>query len=540
MALLKAENLNFQYAGTDEMCLKDISFEIKEGEFILLFGETGCGKSTLLKQWKPSIRPEGMRTGKIIFDGISIEELEQQKEASCIGYVSQNPDNQIVTDKVWHELAFTLENMGCPSEEIRRRTAEISVFFGITSWFHKSTNELSGGQKQILNLASVMIAKPKLLLLDEPTSQLDPIATENFIYFLAKIHEEFGTTIVMTEHRLEEVYAKVDRCMVMEKGNLLCAATVEETVKYLYKKLNHKRKETAFSLLPLQARLPVLLGNRYSIRTIGEAKYFVDTECRGGRLDSQEISIQEKEIVCSFQNVWFRYEKEGNDVLRDFSIEIHKNDFVALVGANGQGKSTFLKAAVGIVKPYRGKITYNEKGRKKRDASLKIAMLPQNPQTLFLKNTVEEDLKMVNEDMEWVVEELKIREFLSKHPYDLSGGQQQMAALAKVLLTKPDLLFLDEPTKGVDQIRKKSLGALFQKLNEKGITIVLASHDVDFCAAYAKTVGMLFDGVMTSIGQSRRFFLEQYFYTTTCLKICRDKYEGMVVEKEVFEYEKIL
>jgi len=535
MALLKAENLNFQYAGAEEMCLRDISFEVEKGEFILLFGETGCGKSTLLKQWKPSISPKGMRTGNVLFNGTSIEEVKQQEEAYCIGYVSQNPDNQIVTDKVWHELAFVLENKGCPSEEIRKRVAEIAVFFGITSWFHKSTNELSGGQKQILNLASVMIARPELLLLDEPTAQLDPVATENFIHLLAKIQEELGTAIVMTEHRLEEVYAKTDRCMVMEKGKLFCFASVEQMAEYLYTK-----KKTEFSLLPLQARLPILLGNCYSIRTIAQAKHFVETECRGGRLDLQEGNKEKTKSLCSFQNVWFRYEKEGQDILRDFSIDIHKNDFLALVGSNGQGKSTFLKMAAGIIKPYRGSIAYLGKRRKKGNLSFNIAMLPQNPQTLFLKNTVEEDLKMVSEDIEWVVEELKIRDILKRHPYDLSGGQQQIAALAKVLLTKPDLLLLDEPTKGVDQIRKKSFGELLKRLHEKGMTIILVSHDVDFCAAYADRVGMLFDGEMTAIGTSHQFFLEQFFYTTTCLKICREKYQGMVVEKEVLEYEEIL
>lgn len=536
MELLEAKNLSFCYATAKKECLCEQSFEIKKGEFVLLFGKTGCGKSTLLKQWKPLIRPVGKRSGTLLFEGKSIDELNQREDASFIGYVSQNPDNQIVTDKVWHELAFTLENLGVETDVIRKRVAEIAVFFGITNWFHKSIEELSGGQKQILNLASVMITRPKLLLLDEPTSQLDPVATVNFINLLVKIHEEMGTTILMTEHRLEEVYAKVDRCMVMEEGKIICLDSVERTAQYLYEK-----QKDEFLLLPLQARLPILLKKDYSVRTIGQAKHFMEANCQV--VETLEEDTKEKNkrkdgnVICSIKNVWFCYEKEGNDVLRDFSLDIMENDIFALVGANGQGKSTFLKILTGILKPYRGNIFYGGRKMKKGQSPVHVALLPQNPQALFLKSTVEEDLKSVSNEIQTVVERLGIGDLLKQHPYDLSGGQQQMVALAKVLLTKPKILLLDEPTKGVDQLKKKELGKLLQELHREGMTIVLVSHDVDFCATYAKSVGMMFDGIITSIGDRKAFFMEQYFYTTTCLKICREVYKGMIIEEEVLEYE---
>lgn len=534
MELLEAEDLSFQYATAQSECLKEISFQLKKGEFVLLFGETGCGKSTLLKQWKPSICPSGKRSGNVRFEGESVQKIKQREEASYIGYVSQNPDNQIVTDKVWHELAFTLKNLGYKEQEIRKRVAEIAVFFGISSWFHKSIKELSGGQKQILNLASVMIAKPKLLLLDEPTSQLDPIATENFMNLLGRIHSEMGITILLTEHRLEQAYAKADRCMVLEHGRLICLDTVEATAEYLY-----RERKNAFSLLPLQARLPILLKENCSIRTIGEAKHFLEANCTGGKLEWKEEEKQKGECLVSLKNIWFRYDKNGEDVLRDFSLNIYQNDFLAIVGANGQGKSTFLQITAGILKAYKGKIVLAGQGRKRKEQTVKLALLPQNPQSLFLKSTVREDLRSIAYEIDWVVERLHLEDLLDKHPYDLSGGQQQMVAFAKVLLTKPNLLLLDEPTKGVDMLKKKELGKLLKELNQEGMTIVLVSHDVDFCAAYAKTVGMLFDGVITSMGERHEFFMDQYFYTTTCLKICREVYEGMVVEEEVLQYEQI-
>lgn len=523
MAFLEAKNLSFRYATKDSFSLENVSFNIQKGEFILLFGETGCGKSTLLKQWKPSISPTGEKKGELLFNGKLLKELGQREEAWKIGYVSQNPDNQIVTDKVWHELAFTLENLGYPSDEIRKRVAEIAVYFGITGWFHKSVSQLSGGQKQILNLASVMIAKPELLLLDEPTSQLDPIATENFMNLLSRIHTELGTTILLAEHRLEEAYAKVDRCMVMEQGELICFDKVSQVAKYLF-----EEKKSTFALLPLQARLPILMKREYSIVTVGQAKRFIEENMEKASMNIENLACEKGVPVLSFQNVWFRYEKNGVDILRDFSLSIGKGDFLAIVGANGQGKSTFLQLAAGILKPYRGKV--------KSKASKGISLLPQNPQDLFLKSSVKEELLTVSEEIDEIAERLELTELLDKHPYDLSGGQQQMVGLAKVLLTRPEVLLLDEPTKGVDQLKKKKLGSLLQKLNREGITIVLISHDVDFCAAYANKAGMVFDGVMTAMGERHAFFLNQYFFTTTCLKICREVYEGMIIEEEVLEY----
>lgn len=535
MELLKTKQLTFSYSGDQTTILNNISFSIEKGEFVLLFGETGCGKSTLLKQWKPSIRPAGNIEGELCIEGKPVEKIGQREEASYIGYVSQNPDNQIVTDKVWHELAFTLENLGLPSEEIRKRVAEIAVFFGITNWFHRSVHELSGGQKQILNLASVVIARPKLLLMDEPTSQLDPITTDQFMHLLDRIHKELGIAVFMTEHRLEGAYEMADRCMVMDAGELICYDRPDKVAKYLF-----ENECVAFSLLPLQARLPILLKQEFSIRTIGEAKKFIESNCPGGnQLISSKIE-EEKESVLTLKNVWFRYEKNGVDVLRDFSISVKKNDFLAIVGANGQGKSTFLQIAVGVQNAYRGNVIYGNEKRGKVPKDYRIALLPQNPQTLLLKNTVKEELEsVVFDDIQWVVDKLALEPLLEKHPYDLSGGQQQMVALAKVLLTKPNVLLLDEPTKGVDQIRKKELGNLLTFLNKDGVTIVLASHDLDFCASYARRVGMLFDGGLTAIGDGHSFFHDQYFYTTTCLKICREVYKGMIVEEEILAYEQI-
>ena len=537
MAFIDIQNVTFRYPGAETDSLSEISFSMEKGEFLLLFGETGCGKSTLLRQLKPSICPAGRKTGKILVNGSDISELSKREEALRTGFVFQNPDNQIVTDKVWHELAFTLENLGVKSEEIRNRVSELAAFFGITDWFHKSVHELSGGQKQILNLASVMIVQPELLLLDEPTSQLDPIAAQKFIELLSRINEEFQTTIFMSEHRLDEVYPRADRCLVMEEGKLLMVDQPEKVTKFLA-----EEKKPYFDLLPSQVKIPVRMCNDYNCRTIRQAKDSL-TKSQADRKKNVVFKKNElpptmqKKPILEVKNIWFRYEKEGKDILRDFSMFINEGDFLAILGANGQGKSTLLNILCNLTKPYRGKVLIQNKKAGRGQIPKEIGLLPQNPQTLFLKSTVKEDLETVSYEIQDVVELLGLKEVLFRHPYDLSGGQQQMAAFAKVLLRKPKILLLDEPTKGIEKMKREQLGKVLRRLNEEGTTIILASHDIDFCAEYAKTTGMLFDGTMLSMGNVQEFCENQYFYTTSVRKIMRNIQDGIVTEGQVHQFE---
>lgn len=538
MAYLEVKNLNFTYSLSEKKNLNEISFEVKEGDFVLIFGETGSGKSTLLKLLKPEIKPEGILNGNIRIHGNDLYPASKKVLTKEIGYVSQNPDNQVVTDKVWHELAFTLENYGVPQNEMRQRIAEMVSFFGIADWYDKSVHELSGGQKQILNLASVMIAQPKLLILDEPTSQLDPVATESFIAMLKRMNEEFGTTILLSEHRLDEALAKASKCLILKQGNLHYYGSREGMVRMLYEK-----RDALLKLLPSQTRLPLELCNYCNSFTVLDAKKILfssDVTIKTYKSNNSDEPNTQKQIILkdcilSMKNVWFRYNREDRDILSDFSFEVRKGDMVSIFGANGQGKSTLLNLMCGLEKPYRGKINVISQKQTNSIPTFKrlISMLPQNPQNLFVKSTVEEELKNIEFHYEEYARKFQLLQVLKQHPYDLSGGQQQLLALAKVIMTRPEILLLDEPTKGVDKIVKKTIASILKELNEQGTTIIIVSHDVEFCAENTKDSYFMFQGAITAKASTKHLLAHNYYYTSTTNKIVRDYYPDIVLEDEV-------
>lgn len=474
-----------------------------------------------------------------------------REQSGEIGYVMQSPDNQIVTDKVWHELAFGVENLGYDQQTIRLRVAEMASFFGIQNWFSKNVEELSGGQKQLLNLASIMAMQPKVLVLDEPTSQLDPIAAGEFLSTIRKINLDLGITVIMIEHRLEEVFPMADKVLVLEDGN-----------QKFYDTPRMVGKELADDDLFLAMPSPVQIYNKTGQAgicplTVCEGRNWLETYYQKPEEKQEEPEVKEpakkkkKEYVIEAKEVWFRYEKEGQDIVKDLSLSVKKGELFCILGGNGAGKSTTLSLLSGIRKPYRGKIFL--KGRNVWKISDKelfdhfLGVLPQNPQSLFVGNTVEEDLwemfsgglpvrtKEQEEKIKKVIDETEIGHLLHMHPYDLSGGEQQRAALAKVLLLEPEILLLDEPTKGLDGFYKNRLASIFQKLKDNGITILMVSHDVEFCAAYGDTCAMFFDGsVITSCG-AREFFMGNNFYTTAANRMARQIFPEAVTVKDVIE-----
>ena len=481
MELLKVENLSFTYPGQDKPALRQVSFTVNSGEFVVLCGESGCGKTTLLRLLKRELAPHGERTGEISYLGCPQQELDERTAACEIGFVMQNPENQIVMDKVWHELAFGLENMGLPQQKIRRRVGEMACFFGIDEWFRKETHHLSGGQKQLLNLASIMAMQPKLLILDEPTSQLDPIAASDFIGTLVKLNRELGTTILMTEHRLEEVFPAADKAGVMEEGKMLLWDVPRTVGKRLREiRENHKMLVGLPSAVRIYNALDV--PEAECPLTVREGREFLDAyftnQVRQKKEAAQQLMPGE-ETALLLKNVWFRYERETPDILEGVKLEIKKGEIVSILGGNGSGKTTLLSVIAGLNRAYRGKIrVFGKKIKSYKGNELyrgTLGLLPQNPQSVFLRETVREDyheLKKVMGDTEQEMEEkiariaklLKIEELLDQHPYDLSGGQQQKAALGKILLLQPKLLLLDEPTKGIDDYSKFRLMELMRRL----------------------------------------------------------------------------
>ena len=579
--MLDINNLSFAYPGEESRALDQINLHIDKGEFIVLCGKSGCGKSTLLCHLKPPLTPHGKHKGEILFDGLSLQEMTNRDQARRIGFVLQNPDNQIVTDKVWHELAFGLESLGYSSKEIRIRVAEMASYFGIQDWFYRNVASLSGGQKQLLNLASIMAMHPDLLVLDEPTSQLDPIAASDFLETVKKINRDLGTTIVLTEHRLEEVFPSADRVVVMDHGRIYGAGSPMEMGGRL-RKDDHEMFAALPATMQIYARTKTLRDLPCPV-TVRDGRKWLDLVCEERGIpvyrdqtsplktgiktpqQSRQTEIRKdkntkenpdpRQILLEGKDLWFRYEKELPDVVKGLSIRVYKGEFYCLLGGNGTGKSTTLSLLSRLRTPYRGKILLEGRDlRKYKSADLFrgfLGVLPQNPQSLFVKKTVEEELyEMIGgprekKDSSWhlamdkedavmgMADLTHLTPFMKRHPYDLSGGEQQRLALAKILLLRPKLLLMDEPTKGLDAYFKMEFAHILKELQDHGVTIFMISHDIEFCASYADRCGLFFDGNVVADGPPGEFFAGNNFYTTAANRMAREYFPDAVTGKDV-------
>ena len=541
MAHFEIRNLTFSYAAAKgRHSLENVSLSIEQGEFLVLCGASGSGKSTLLRQLKVVLTPSGKRSGEVLFHGVPLSQVSDRDQAAKIGFVMQNPDDQIVTDKVWHELAFGLESLGCDQKTMRARVAEMACYFGIQDWFHRDVATLSGGQKQLLNLASIMAMQPEVLILDEPTSQLDPIAASDFLNTVRKINTELGTTVIITEHRLEDIFPYADRAVVMDGGRILADDTPSRVGQLLF-----ARNHPMFTAMPTPVRVFYGAGcSGESPLTVRQGRSWLSREFpeapEKNTIPAPALPEEVENPALVLKELWFRYEKDSPDILRGVSAEVPAGSLYAILGGNGAGKSTTLKAISGICHPYRGKITLFGKPMEKYKSSELfrgcLAMLPQDPKSLFVKKSVREELEEMTKDTSAISEIARlcqIESLLGSHPYDLSGGEQQRAALAKVLLTKPRLLLLDEPTKGIDCFFKETFARILADLKAQGITVVMVSHDVEFCARYADVVAMFFDGQILTADTPRRFFGANSFYTTAAHRMSRHVFDGAVTAEDV-------
>ncbi len=534
MDLLEVENLTFTYPLCASPAVRNVSFRLQEGVFAVLCGATGSGKSTLLRLMKRELVPLGEKSGRVLLRGTETEELPAAESARLVGFVAQNPEQQIVTDKVWHELAFGLENLGLPQPAIARRVAEMAEYFGIDSWYEKSVAELSGGQKQLLNLAAVMAMDPEILILDEPTSQLDPIAASEFISTLKKLNIDFSLTVLVAEHRLEELIPVCDRLLVMDGGKLIADGTPGSVISDL------NEQEELMLAMPASARLFRMLGadgdcplNVRECRRWMEQRY--DRQIRSLPDESPQKQKNHEGIAISFKNVWFRYERDLPDVLKGLNLTVYENEILCVLGGNGSGKTTALGCASGILKPYAGEIrVFGKRLKEYKNQSLYkdcLALLPQDVQTVFLRNTVREEL----EDAGVAAEEMPydLSGLYDKHPYDCSGGEQQLVALAKVLAAHPRILLMDEPTKGLDAGKKREISGILDKLKASGITVLIVTHDVEFAASTADRCAMFFRGSVISTDEPKAFFSENRFYTTAAVRIGKGVYERAVTVEDL-------
>lgn len=458
---LAYDDVTFRYPGSHGDVLSGVSMAVPAGAFALLVGGTGSGKSTLLSLAKPQIAPAGDRAGQVRVFGRPVDGLDGA--AACeVGYVFQDPDNQIVCDSVWHEMSFGLENLGTPQGEMRRRVAEASYFFGMGPWFHSDTDALSGGRKQLLALASTLVMQPRVLLLDEPTAQLDPIAARNFLHALFRVNRELGCTVVVATHE-PELMADYATC--------------------------------AFELVD---------GAVGAVEDLGRFK------CEATLAERCALCDANAPAAVSARGAWFRYGRDDDWVLRGLDLEVRQGEVHALVGGNGCGKSTLLALIAGTRRAQRGEV---------RSAISAKAMLPQDPKALFAEERVDEEL------MEWahiggygadevqaMMGELGLADRADLHPYDLSGGQRQMLALGKLLLVHPRLLLLDEPTKGLDRTARERVAGMIEAARRDGVTVIVSTHDLAFVRRVADRVSLMFDGELACTEPVGEFFRNNLFY----------------------------
>lgn len=598
--IIQIRDLTFAYAAGDEPVLSDINIDIGSGEFVIIMGSSGSGKTTLLKMLKRNMIPAGRYSGRVYIYGKEADKLTDRENAAGIGYVSQDPDNQIVTDKVWHELAFGLENLGMDNVTIRKKVAEMSEYFGITGWYDREVSKLSGGQKQILNLASVMVMQPGILLLDEPTANLDPLAAIRFLDVVKRINQELGVTVVMVEHNLEHIYADADRIIAIDKGRVAANSSPKKAAadiitagsflieglpvaSRLYSGYNKKNGNSVVSynnvnidsnnknnhILSDEIPLTVKEGRRWYVnykKVYGKditkdkdkinnfagksiindkviKKDVLEDNITGNKNKKRIGFIKKNNLenkssrkntdnientVCQLKNVSYSYNKKLPYIIDGVDVSFKEGKITAILGGNGAGKSTMLKLIAGIIKPVCGKIISNKR----------IIMLPQDPKAVFTEVSVEEELAEVlmdkgngiynnmpmedkREIVEQIIEEFGLNDIRKNNPYDISGGQQEKLAIAKVLLLKPEVLLLDEPTNGLDPYFKKTLGKLLKKINADGVTIIIVSHDLEFVDSFCDDVIMLFDRKVAAQDSTHKFLRDNMFYTTNYYRIIK-------------------
>ena len=577
MDILTFENVSFTYALGERAALEEINLSFAESGFYLICGPSGSGKSTLLRMMKKNLIPGGDLSGSVVYMGTEISEMDNLIGAAEVGFVQQNPAEAIVTNVVWHELAFGLENLGLPNDVMKRRVAEMAAFFGMESWFDRPTAELSGGQQQMLNLASVMVMQPKVLLLDEPTSQLDPLAAGEFLQMLSRINRELGITVILTEHRLEELFAMADKICVLEKGRV-CVFDEPRQVAKWYLRRSAGTGEPVFEGLPAALRiacgravfqegmpLPLTvregrlwMAEQMARENGNDGRQWHEDGCGDGGMPETPVRGEHlfgKLPILSCRRIAFSYGDGGRQVLRDVTFSVNAGEWFGIFGQNGAGKSTLLQILCQNLRQQEGEVRLFGKRAEGSGADFlgygKMVLLPQDPKALFTEITVKEELMealeqvvgpegaLTEEERERLAEEmmgrLEFSDCAKRHPYDLSGGQQQRLALGKLLLLRPKILLLDEPTKGLDPEGKAALGELLTGLRGEGMTIVTVSHDIEFCSRFVQRCGMLFHGEMTGVGEIHDFFRGNYFFTTAANRIAKAWFPDAITCEEVLE-----
>ncbi|ADL07131.1 ABC transporter related protein [Thermosediminibacter oceani DSM 16646] len=540
MPIFEIKDLTYFYPESQRPALKDVNMSIEEGEFLLVTGGSGSGKSSLARVLAGLIPgfSGGRISGSVFFRGKDIEQIDRRTMAGEVGIVFQDPEKQLVKTSVEAEIAFGLENLGLPQQEMARRVAEVMSFLGLADLRREFTAKLSGGQKQKLALAAVLAMQPSVLILDEPTSQLDPVAAEDFLNVVKRLNEDMGLTVILIEQRLERCFHLADKVLIMEDGRIRFEGTPEQVA-----------RRAAFCenpFIPPVARFFGKVGFNTIPVTVKDGRRMLKQNFNpapGNFSMSSSEGMHEREPLIRMEGVWFTY-PDGREALQDINLEICAGELVAVIGPNGSGKSTLLKNMAGLLKPGRGRVIMM--GNKQPKSATRttwdpsVGYLSQNPNDYLFQDTVEEELLYTlknfgiasNGAVDEIIEKLSLGDFRRVNPRDLSYGERQRVALASVLVTGPKLLLLDEPTKGLDYRLKSDLGEVLAEFCRQGAAVVLTTHDVEFAAKYASRVIMLFCGRVICDGPVHQVLSDSIFYSTQIGRMCRGFADGILTPEE--------
>jgi energy-coupling factor transporter ATP-binding protein EcfA2 len=524
--VIELREVTYSYPAGELPVLKDLSLEVSEGEFLLVIGASGSGKSTLLRCLNGLV-PHFY--GGTFLGHIRVANRDPLAEgprgmSEVVGFVLQDPESQFVVDSVEDELAFAMENHNLEPSVMRKRVEEVLDQLNIAHLRHRKINTLSGGEKQRVAIGAVLTLQPDVLVLDEPTSQLDPQAAEEVLTTLQKLNVDLGLTVVLSEHRLERVVQYADRVIYLPgcgEPPLLGSPSEVLTEIDLVPPLVKLAKEMEWHPLPL---------------TIKEGLPFA----RGlsAHLDAQETTLvsehttqSDQSPVVDIRDVWFSY--NGHEALTGLSLSVAPGEFVALMGRNGSGKTTLLKHVVGLLRPERGRVELwgkDIRGQNVEDIARRVGYVPQNPNSMLFADTLRAELDFTRRshglttgDYDELLQRLHLSSFADSYPRDLSGGERQRAAMAAVLVADPDVILLDEPTRGLDYDHKQSLAQFLTHKQHEGKAIVMSTHDVELVAQCAERVVILGEGQIVVDGPARQVMSDSMVFSSQISKLFRDE-----------------
>lgn len=523
--ILQFKDYSFRYNNSQKLSLNHVNFTLQKGEFVTLIGATGSGKSTFLKQMLPKLIVGKVLSGELI------------KQTDNFAYVSQFVDNQMIMETPRDELKFVLDNRGYSTNDTQLRITEIASFLGIIELLDQPVKQLSGGQKQLINLASALILKPEVLLLDEPTAQLDPIAAEKLLQLVHKVNIEFNMTIILVEHELEQAVKFTQRLSVMENGQLILDEAIAPGLKNLFKSDKYRNFLTSNDRLVYELKLKNTLPvNNQTLHKL-IADNIDKIQCR-----NRDITKTSGTVLLKAKRLGFRFNFNGRQIIDNVDLRLSQGQSYCIVGPNGMGKTTLLKVLTQQLKKQSGQLKFHDK-KLTSDFYQKVFVLPQNPASLFMKDTVEAELDYQRQQnhsslaIEEVLKKFSLEGLEKQSPYDLSGGQQEFLALALGFIKDPEILFLDEPTKGLDPNKRVALGQLLQQFQKQGGTILATSHDLLFAASYFDQIAMMFDGKLSDFATPVKFFSDKFFYTTEINKSLRDIFPQALTWKDIKYFE---